>query len=195
MVAIIDYNAGNTKSVINALKSIGTESILTSDRATILLADKVILPGVGHASNAMHELQERNLIQTIKEVKSPFLGICVGMQLLMEQSEEGNTPCIGIFKGEVKKFKSDNVKVPKVGWNTVSINHDALFQNIPNDSFFYFVHSYYVPQNTYTIATSDYTERYTVAIKKDNYYGVQFHPEKSGLVGRQLLINFLSIKL
>jgi imidazole glycerol-phosphate synthase subunit HisH len=194
MVAIIDYNAGNTRSVINALNRMGVASVLTYDEATILQADRVILPGVGHASTAMHELRERNLIQTIKEIKSPFLGICVGMQLLMEQSEEGNTPCMGIIKGEVKKFRSEQHKVPKVGWNNVSLNDDALFQNVANESFFYFVHSYYVPQNTFSIATSNYTERYTVAIKKDNYYGVQFHPEKSGHIGSQLLQNFLSMQ-
>lgn len=195
MVAIIDYNAGNTKSVINALNRLGVEPVLTDDSTLILQADRVILPGVGHASNAMRELHERNLIQTIKEIKSPFLGICVGMQLLMEKSEEGDTPCIGIIKGEVRKFKSNQYKVPKVGWNNVNASNDALFKNIANESFFYFVHSYYVPQNIYSIATSEYSERYTVAIRKGNYYGVQFHPEKSSLSGSQLLNNFLSMQL
>ncbi len=193
MVVIIDYNAGNTHSVINAFNRLGIEAILTCDKSKILQADKVILPGVGHAGSAMQELINRDLVQTIKLLKAPFLGICVGMQLLMDQSEEGSTSCLGIIKGQVKRFCNEHYKVPQIGWNTVATGDDAIFKGISNESYFYFVHSYYIPNNPYSIGTAYYTEKYTAVIKKDNYYGVQFHPEKSGATGSQLLMNFLSL--
>jgi imidazole glycerol-phosphate synthase subunit HisH len=193
MVVIIDYNAGNTKSVFNAIDRLGADVLISADKDLIMKAEKVILPGVGHANNAMHELHKRDLIKTIKEVKVPFLGICIGMHLLMDWSEEGNTPCLGIIKGEVKKFKGENCKIPKIGWNTVSTDNDALFSSIINDNYFYFVHSYFISINENSIGTSRYIEDYTSVIKKDNYYGVQFHPEKSGKTGSQFIQNFLTL--
>ncbi len=194
MIAIIDYNAGNTKSVINALNRLNADVVLTYDSEVILSADKVILPGVGHAATSMMELSSRNLIDTIKQVTVPFLGVCVGMQLLMDRSEEGDTNCLGIIDGVVKKFQSNQYKIPKMGWNTVSHNDDVMFSQIDQDAYFYFVHSYYLPKSEYGIASSDYIEDYTVAVKKNNYYGVQFHPEKSEKTGETLLKNFISIQ-
>jgi imidazole glycerol-phosphate synthase subunit HisH len=193
MVAIIDYNAGNTRSVINALKRQGVEVTLTADKDVILSADKVILPGVGHAASSMAELRERDLIDTIKSVTVPFLGVCVGMQLLMDRSEEGDTPCLGIIEGEIKRFQSDTLKVPKMGWNKISIQEDVLFNGIDSEAYFYFVHSYYLPTSAYSIAEANYTQDYTVVVKKDNFYGVQFHPEKSDNAGELLLKNFITL--
>jgi imidazole glycerol-phosphate synthase subunit HisH len=194
MIAIIDYNAGNTKSVINALNRLNVEVVLTSDSEVILSADKVILPGVGHAATSMMELHSRNLIDTIKNVKVPFLGVCVGMQLMMDRSEEGDTDCLGIIDGEIKKLQSEEFKIPKMGWNTVKHNEDSLFKNIDQEAYYYFVHSYYLPTSKYEIATSNYIEDYSVAVKKDNFFGVQFHPEKSEKAGETLLKNFISIQ-
>jgi imidazole glycerol-phosphate synthase subunit HisH len=194
MIAIIDYKAGNTKSVINALNRLNAEVVLTADSEIILSADKVILPGVGHAATSMMELTSRNLIDTIKKVTVPFLGVCVGMQLLMDSSEEGQTNCLGIIKGDIKKFQCDEFKIPKMGWNTVNHNDDPLFKNIDQEAYYYFVHSYYLPTSVYEIGNSNYIEDYTVAIKKDNFYGVQFHPEKSERAGETLLKNFISIQ-
>ncbi len=194
MVVIIDYNAGNTRSVINALKRLGVEPVLTSDANLITKAEKVILPGVGHAAASMEELTKRNLVDVIKEVKVPFLGVCVGMQLMMDFSEEGSTQCIGLMEGQINKFESSEYKIPKMGWNKVYANDDnILFKNIERGSYFYFVHSYYLPTSKYEIATANYIEDYSVAIQKDNFFGVQFHPEKSEKAGEQLLKNFISI--
>ncbi len=194
MVVIIDYDAGNTQSVFNAVSRLGIKVTLTADKDSINQAEKVILPGVGHAKSAMQELEKRDLISTIKEIKVPFLGICIGMQLLMNSSEEGDTACLNIIEGKVKRFKSQvQFKVPKIGWNTVNMSEDRLFRGIKNDSYFYFVHSYFISKNKYCIGTANYIEEYTAIIKKGNYYGVQFHPEKSGEVGSQLLSNFLNL--
>ena len=192
-LAIIDYNAGNTKSVINALRRLEIEPVLTADPELILKADKVILPGVGHAGSAMVELKKRNLTEICKEVTVPFLGVCVGMQLMMDWSEEGDTQCLGLVDGDIVKFKSDEFKIPQIGWNTVEHNHSQLFKEIPQNSYFYFVHSYYLPLNKSGIASTNYIQPYHVAIEKDNLFGVQFHPEKSAKWGEKLLENFLKI--
>ncbi|HMP29349.1 MAG TPA: imidazole glycerol phosphate synthase subunit HisH [Saprospiraceae bacterium] len=192
-LAIIDYNAGNTKSVINALRRLGIEPILTADPELILQADKVILPGVGHAGSAMAELHKRNLVEVIRSVSVPFLGVCVGMQLMMDWSEEGDTQCLSLVEGDIIKFQSKDYKIPQIGWNTVEHNESQIFKDIPQNSYFYFVHSYYLPMNKYGAATTNYIQPYHVAIQKDNLFGVQFHPEKSAQWGEKLLENFLKI--
>jgi glutamine amidotransferase len=191
-VVIIDYKAGNTQSVINALHRLDIKAKVTCDKQEILFADKVIFPGVGHARAAMEELNKRDLINTIREIKVPFLGICVGMQLLFDYSEEGNTACLSVIEGRIKKFDSTDYKIPKMGWNTIISSSHQLFKGIDVPSFFYFVHSYYLPITDYTIATALYGESYSAAVQFNNFYGVQFHPEKSGVNGEQLLKNFLS---
>ena len=192
-LAIIDYNAGNTRSVINALRRLGIEPELTADPDTILRADKVILPGVGHAGSAMAELHKRNLTPLFSEIKVPFLGVCVGMQLMMEASEEGPTACLGLLPGTIVRFQSKEHKIPQIGWNTVHHTHNVLFKGIPQNSYFYFVHSYYLPLHPNGIASTEYIVPYHVAIQKDNYFGVQFHPEKSAQWGEKLLDNFLKL--
>jgi len=195
MIAIIDYNAGNTRSVINALTRIGAEFVLTSDADTIRKADKVVLPGVGHAAYAMDELQRRGMVEVITALRQPVLGICLGMQLLFDSTAEGDTHCLGIVSGRVEQFDNTDLLVPQMGWNSVA-GYDgcSLFQNISNEEYFYLVHSYYAPVGNSTVATSFYGEKYTVAVQKKNFYGVQFHPEKSGPAGEQLLLNFLNIE-
>ncbi len=192
-LAIIDYNAGNTKSVINALRRLGIEPVLTADADLILKADKVILPGVGHAGSAMAELHKRNLVDICKAVTVPFLGVCVGMQLMMDWSEEGDTQCLGLAEGDIIRFQSNEYKIPQIGWNTVKHNDSPLFKDIPQNSYFYFVHSYYLALNKNGIATTNYIQPFHVAIAKDNLFGVQFHPEKSAQWGEKLLENFLNI--
>lgn len=197
-VAIIKYNAGNVQSVRYALQRVGVEPLLTDDEGEIRTADKVIFPGVGNASSAMQHLKERRLDEVIKSLKQPVLGICLGLQLLCDSSEEGSTPCLGIFSNQVKLF-SDNdkqkqaiKKVPQVGWNNISGYSGPLFQGI-NSDYVYYVHSYYAEISKDTIATTNYIQPYSAALQKDNFYAVQFHPEKSGPVGENILNNFLSI--
>ncbi|MDP3971000.1 MAG: imidazole glycerol phosphate synthase subunit HisH [bacterium] len=192
MIAIIDYKSGNIASLSAALDRLGQQYIITADPDSIRQADKVILPGVGRAKPAMKELQELDLVWVIRELKQPLLGICLGMQLLMQSSAEDEIECLGIIKGSTKKFTS--LKVPQIGWNVVAeINDDPLFSDIPNKSYFYFVHSYYVPVISKTIGSTLYGKHFSAVIKQDNYFGVQFHPEKSGSVGQQLLNNFLNL--
>lgn len=194
-VVIIKYNAGNVRSVQFALERLGVNPILTDDTETILAADKVIFPGVGEASSAMAYLKERSLDQVIKEVKQPFLGICLGMQLMCSYSEENNTPCLGIFKEQVKRFNPTerSEKVPQIGWNSILDLKSTLFDGVPENSFCYFVHSYYASFGEHTIATADYCGRYSAALNLNNYYGVQFHPEKSAETGERILKNFLNL--
>lgn len=187
-VAIIDYNAGNICSVQFALERLGVYPLVTSDAAAIRSADKVIFPGVGSAGAAMQYLQERELDKLIPALTQPVLGICLGMQLLFDRSEEDDVACLGIIPGEVLQLKGG--KLPHMGWNTVA---GSELQRPGDDNFFYFVHSYYVPEGAYTIATSDYVTRFSAVVKKDNFYGVQFHPEKSGKAGQALIHNFLSL--
>lgn len=192
-LAIIKYNAGNIQSVLYALERIGVKGEVTDDHEKIKNADKVIFPGVGEASSAMNNLKENNLDKLIKELKQPVLGICVGMQLLCDHSEENNTDCLGIIPVKVKKFRPAQLKVPQVGWNNIYNLQSALFANILEQSFIYNVHSYYAENSKYTIATCEYGNEYAAAVHKDNFYGVQFHTEKSAATGEQILKNFLSL--
>ncbi|NEV94266.1 imidazole glycerol phosphate synthase subunit HisH [Psychroflexus sp. YR1-1] len=189
-IAIIDYGAGNVKSIEFALQRLGFESELTSDAKTIKAADRVIFPGVGEASSAMQMLRRTGLDTLIPKLKQPVLGICLGMQLMCKHCEEGDTKGLGIFDVNVVKFNT-NLKVPQVGWNTIFNLKSALFKSVEENSYMYLVHSYYVPTYNNSIATSDYGLEYSVALHKDNFYGVQFHPEKSGQIGEQVLENFI----
>jgi glutamine amidotransferase len=194
--AIIKYNAGNIQSVLFALERIGVQAAVTDDPVIIRAADKVIFPGVGEASTAMAYLKEKKLDRLILSLTQPVLGICLGMQLLCDHSDENNTTCLGIFdKVRVKKFASDDplIKIPQVGWNTIYNLETKLFDSVAENSFCYFVHSYYAELNSYTIATTGYTEPYSSALQKNNFYGVQFHPEKSAAAGEQILKNFLTL--
>jgi len=193
MIAIIDYNAGNTCSVQNALKRLGAEYELTADIAKIESAEKVIFPGVGHAKAAMDILNEKGLAQVIKGLKQPLLGVCLGMQLLCVKSEEANTNCLGIIPLEVLRFSNDSkeYKVPHMGWNTLHDTDDVIFSGLNDSDHCYFVHSYYVPSSKYSISTTNHILDFSSAIKINNFTGVQFHPEKSGKVGEQIIKNFL----
>ena len=191
-VAIIDYDAGNVQSLKFALDKLGVDSILTKDRELISKSDKVIFPGQGAAKNAMNKLHINDLVDLIPKLKQPVLGICLGMQLLFEKTEEGNVKGLGIIKGYVKKF-SEKVKVPQMGWNTLENLESKLFNNINEGEYMYLVHSYYVPIVPETIGVSEYDLKYSVAVKKNNFYGVQFHPEKSSFSGNKLLNNFLKL--
>lgn len=196
-IVIIKYNAGNIQSVLYALERIGVTAKVTANHEEILAADKVIFPGVGEASSAMNSLKENNLDQLIKNLTQPVLGICVGMQLLCKYSEENNTECLGIFDEPVKLFKpnaSNALKVPKIGWNNLYNLQSPLMQGVAENSYCYFVHSYYVPLSQHTIATADYVQPYSAAIHKNNFYGVQFHAEKSSKTGESILQNFINLK-
>lgn len=196
MVAIIKYNAGNVQSVQYALQRIGVDSIVTDDKATIESADKVIFPGVGHANAAMQYLRERQLDQLIVSLQQPVLGICLGLQLMCKYSEEGNTDCLGIFDEQVKLFSTPLTtvhKIPQIGWNNIYDYHSKLFTGVNDNEFVYTVHSYYAALGAATIANTDYIIPYSAALEKDNFYAVQFHPEKSGKVGEQILKNFINI--
>lgn len=191
-LVIIDYGAGNIKSIQFAFKRLGFEAKLSNDPNDILLAEKVIFPGVGEASSAMSKLKESKLDVLIPILKQPVLGICLGMQLMCKSTEEGNTKGLGIFDTEVKRF-SNQVKVPQMGWNTITNLKSDLFKGINDKAFMYLVHSYYAELCPQTIATTDYNIEYASAIENDNFYGVQFHPEKSAGAGEQLLKNFLEL--
>lgn len=192
---IIQYNAGNIQSVLYALERLGVTATVTDNLEAIQAADKVIFPGVGEASTAMQYLQARGLDQVIKNLKQPVFGICLGMQLMCAYSEENNTNCLGIFEAQVKLFKPVNatIKVPQIGWNTIANLKTDLFKGVKEDSFAYFVHGYYAALGEHTIATTNYVQPYSSALQKDNFYGVQFHPEKSARVGEQIIQNFLNL--
>ena len=190
-IAIIDYGAGNTQSVKYALKRLGCEGVLTSDKEVISNSDKVIFPGVGQASSAMKKLQSEGLDLLIPNLKQPVLGICLGMQLMCNFSEEGDVDCLKIFDSNVKRFNS-LLKVPQIGWNTIFDLKTSLFNSVDENEYMYLVHSYYVPVLTNTVATSKYGINYSTAIKKNNFTGVQFHPEKSGSKGEIVLKNFIN---
>ena len=192
MIAIIDYNAGNISSVQNALNRLGYDSIITRNKDEILNAEKVILPGVGEASSAMSHLKKYDLDEFIKELKQPFIGICLGMQLMCNSSEEGNTNCLGIFDTEVKLFPPEQ-KVPHMGWNDLTALNGDLFKNIKPLDDVYFVHSYYAELCNDTSAQCDYILPFSAALQKDNFYATQFHPEKSADVGERLLKTFLEL--
>lgn len=191
-VVIVKYNAGNVRSVSNALERLGIHAEISSDPMVIRSADKVIFPGVGEASTAMMFLKETKLDQTIKELKQPFLGICLGLQLMCRHSEENDTDCLGIFDIDVKKF-SPKLKVPHMGWNTLLDKRGALMQDIPEPSYVYYVHSYYAELSPYTIAATNYIETFSAALQKDNFFAIQAHPEKSGATGAKLLSNFIQL--
>lgn len=198
-LAIVKYNAGNIQSVLFALERLGVDAKVTDDQAELFAADKVIFPGVGAARSAMDSLKEKGLDVIIKQLKQPVLGICVGMQLLFEHSEENDTECLGIIPAKVKLFRSEEIspdipiKVPQVGWNDIYDLKTDLFKDVPEHSYIYYVHSYYAEMNPYCIATSNYGLEYAGAVQKDNFYGVQFHTEKSAKVGEQILKNFLTV--
>lgn len=192
MIAIIKYNAGNISSVQNALTRLGYSSVITDDTETILSADKVIFPGVGEASSAMEYLKENGLDKVILEVKNPMLGICLGLQLMCESSEEGNTTCLGIFNTKVKKFPLTDI-VPHMGWNNFESIKGSLFKDIITKNDVYYVHSYYAEISEQTSAICNYIVPFSAVLQKDNFYATQFHPEKSAAIGTQLLKNFLAL--
>jgi glutamine amidotransferase len=194
-IAVVKYNAGNIRSVDYALKRLGVEALITADKQELMAADKVIFPGVGEAETTMRHLRETGLDETIKNLRQPVLGICVGMQLMCCHSEEGNADCMGIFEAEVMRFIPEKQvdKVPHMGWNTLLNTKTALFEGFSREEFVYFVHSYYVPVNEYTIADTEYILPFSAALHKDNFYATQFHPEKSGAVGEHILKNFLKL--
>jgi glutamine amidotransferase len=194
-LVLIKYNAGNIQSVLYALERLGATAEVTDDAEQIKTADKVIFPGVGEAGSAMKSLQDAGLDNVIKELKQPVLGICIGMQLLCGHSEEGDTTCLNVIPVPVKKFKreSEQVKIPQMGWNNIYNLKTALFQHVKEQSFVYNVHSYYAQDSKYTIASCDYGVTYAAAVQRDNFYGVQFHTEKSAATGEQIIKNFLTL--
>ena len=191
-IVIIDYGAGNIQSIKFAVKRLGFEAVLSHDVEEIKNADKVIFPGVGEASSAMAKLKASGLDEIIPKLKQPVLGICLGMQLMCRFSEEGNTKGLNIFDLDVVKFPN-TVKVPQIGWNQITDLKTDLFTGIDNKSYIYLVHSFYAPMDAETIATAEYALPYSAALQKDNFYGVQFHPEKSSDVGSEILKNFLTV--
>ena len=194
-VAIVKYNAGNVYSVVNALKRLGIEPLLTDDAEQLSKADRVIFPGQGEARGAMEYLKERRLDEVIRNLRQPVLGICIGQQLLCKHSEEGDVDCIGVFDTEVKRFqpKRHEDKVPCMGWNNLKLRENKLFEGLSENPYVYFVHSYYVPVCEDTAAVADYILPYSAAMHKGNFYACQFHPEKSGKVGEQIIKNFLTL--
>jgi len=194
-IAIVKYNAGNTRSVLCALNRLGYEGVVTDDRTTLEKADRIIFPGVGEASTAMAYLREKGLDQVLVNLRQPFLGICLGMQLMCANSEENATKTLGIFDAPVLKFRlGPEYKVPHMGWNTLSCKADELFSGLPHTNWCYFVHSYYVPVCSSTIASTEYGgQAFTAILHKDNFYGCQFHPEKSAESGERILRNFLEV--
>ena len=194
-LSIIQYNAGNIQSVLYALERLGVTATVTDDPSIIQASDKVIFPGVGEASTAMAYLKERNLDQLIVSLTQPVLGICLGMQLMCQHSAENDTNCLGIFEEQVLAFKATEMiqKVPQMGWNNIMNLKTDLFKAVPENSFAYFVHGFYAGLGDNTIATTDYIQAYSSGLHKDNFYGVQFHPEKSAEVGEQIIQNFLAL--
>ena len=195
-VAIIKYNAGNVFSVLCALKRIGIDAVVSDDPAFLRSADKIIFPGVGEASSAMNYLREHHLDQLIKSLTQPVLGICIGMQLLCSHSEEGDTDCLGIFDTPVRRFCNNSAKgfkIPHMGWNTIDATPGNFIDAKCAGEYLYFVHSFYAPVCTHTVATCNYITPFSAALQKDNFYATQFHPEKSGSVGERILKNFITL--
>jgi len=193
-LVIVKYNAGNIQSVLYALERIGREAVVTDDPALITAADKVIFPGVGEASTAMEYLRERGLDELIRGLRQPVLGICLGMQLMCSYSEENDTACLGIFEERVRKFSgAGGLKVPQIGWNNIYDLRTPLFEGVGENSYCYFVHGYYASLGAHTIGKTEYGQAYSSALHRDNFYGVQFHPEKSAQVGERILTNFIAM--
>ncbi len=194
-VAIVKYNAGNIRSVSFALHRLGIEPVITDDPEELLSADRIIFPGVGEANNTMKHIRQNGLDKVIKSATQPFLGICLGLQLMCKHSEEGNAECLNIFPIEVKKFRPENnvAKVPHMGWNTVENRKGALLVDLPEVAHAYFVHSYYAELSEYTVGTTPYIVPFTSVLHRDNFYATQFHPEKSADIGNQILKNFLNL--
>ncbi|WP_447642238.1 MULTISPECIES: imidazole glycerol phosphate synthase subunit HisH [Chitinophagaceae] len=191
-LVIVKYNAGNIQSVLYALERIGVSAEVTDNPELLQAADKVIFPGVGEASSSMKYLKERGLDKVISDLKQPVLGICFGMQLMCAHSEEGDTECLGLFDEEIRKFPAvRGVKVPQIGWNQIQNLQSPLFDGIEENAFCYFVHSYYAAIGTHTIGTTEYGIQYSSALHKNNFWGVQYHPEKSAAVGERILKNFI----
>lgn len=194
MIAIVDYKMGNLRSVENALKRLGAEFTVTSDAAVIRSADKVLMPGVGNAAEAMENLRSASLVDVVRSLRRPVLGICVGMQVMCRHSEEGDVDCLNLFDARVKRFEpSADLKVPHMGWNTIGNLESKLFKGIDGGEYVYFVHSYYPELCSDTIATSCHGVMFSAALKYENFYGTQFHPEKSGDVGERIIENFLRL--
>lgn len=195
MIAIIKYNAGNVQSVQYALQRLGYDAVVTDVHSEIMGADKIIFPGVGNANSAMQSLKEKDLDKVIKQLTQPVLGICIGMQLLCTHSEENDTEGLGIIDLKVKKFTTEkhSFKIPQMGWNNIYNLKSALFEGVKEDAFVYYVHSYYAEYGNETVATTDYILPYSAVVQKNNFYGVQFHAEKSAEVGDRILMNFLNI--
>lgn len=194
-VAIVKYNAGNIYSVDCALKRVGVEAVITDNPEILRAADKVIFPGVGEARSTMEYLRTYHLDELIRDLRQPVLGICIGMQLMCRHSEEGDVDCLGIFDVPVKRFipTGHEMKVPHMGWNQLRDPKSKLMEGITPGEFVYYVHSFYVPENEFTIASTDYIEPFSAALHKDNFYATQFHAEKSGEAGEQILRNFLNL--
>ena len=194
MIAIVDYKMGNLRSVENALKRLGAEFTVTSDAAVIRSANRVLMPGVGNAAEAMENLRAASLVDVIRSLRRPVLGICVGMQVMCRHSEEGDVDCLNLFDAHVKRFSSSaDLKVPHMGWNTIGNLESKLFKGIDGGEYVYFVHSYYPELCPDTIATSRHGVMFSAALKYENFYGTQFHPEKSGDVGERIIENFLRL--
>ena len=194
MIAIVDYKMGNLRSVENALRRLGAEFVVTANADEIKRADRVLLPGVGNAAEAMENLRKAGLVEVIRSLRRPVLGICVGMQVMCRHSQEGDVDCLGIFDARVKRFEpSQEVKVPHMGWNTIGNLESKLFKGIDGGEYVYFVHSYYPELCPDTIATTTHGKMFSAALKYENFYGTQFHPEKSGDVGERIIANFLKL--
>jgi len=201
VIVVIDYKAGNLYNVGNALKYLKADFTFSGDPAVVSQADRVILPGVGSARAAMESLTDQGLVEVLQGLRVPFLGICLGLQLLFEFSDEENTPCLGLLPGTVRRFNNSQVKVPHIGWNQVS-GLDAssqppsiLLKGIPQESFFYFVHSYFAPlESPFTLGKTDYGDWFGSVVARENFYGVQFHPERSGEIGLKMFQNFLEVQ-
>lgn len=196
-VAIVKYNAGNIFSVVHALNRLGISPVITDNIEQLTRADRILFPGQGHARTAMTYLREHRLDEVIRSLRQPVLGICVGQQLLCRHSEEGNVDCVGIFDVDVKRFipRCHEEKVPHMGWNALYDLQSPLFNGIQEKEFVYFVHSYYVPSCKWAVATADYITPFSAAIRRDNFFATQFHPEKSGSIGEQILRNFLDLQI
>lgn len=193
-IAIVKYNAGNVRSVQFALQRLGVEALWTDEPDALRAADKVIFPGVGEASSAMQYLRERGLDAVLRGLRQPVLGICLGLQLFCRYSEEGDTSCLGIFDVEVRRFRSPGLKVPHIGWNTLSNLREPLFEGVQDGNFAYFVHSFYAEMHPdFIAAQADYGVPFSAALQRENFFAVQFHPEKSGETGQRILKNFLKL--